>query len=275
MALGQRRPRDSGAALVGAIYSQIGVNSLDLSAPDRVRPRSVEQSYKLFEERRCMIMRWTVKAVAATGILGLAMVSLAAPSHADTTVTFSGDLSDPGNAEPLTGGTFSPGIVAGPTVMITLTATFGGNPEAFWVDAPGVLTNLSGQECSNATGLCEVNPDAPTITLNVDPGADGANVRLYVVEGGPLVDGGFTVTYAASSESGSAGGAGPAPHIQQFPRPAAGTCDEAEPEGVNWSGVASGSWGESWAKWMNDGEGGDVCTRTLIYNQSKAAWEVD
>jgi len=68
---------------------------------------------------------------------------------------------------------------------------------------------------------------------------------------------------------------GPAPHSQQFAMPATGTCDEAQPEGLNWGGVSSGGWGESWAQWMNDGQGGEVCTRTLVYNASKAAWEVD
>ena len=222
-----------------------------------------------------MFVRRAISVVAGTAILGLGTVGFALPAHADTTVTFSGDLSDPGNAEPLTGGTFSPGAVVGSTFTITSTATFNGFPDAFWLDAPGVLTNLLGQECSGATGSCEVNPDAPTVTLNIDPGADGADVRLYLFGGAPMVAGGFTVTYSASSESGSTGGAGPAPHIQQFPRPAVGTCDESEPEGVNWSGVASGGWGDSWAQWMNDGEGGEVCTRTLIYNTSKAAWEVD
>jgi len=68
---------------------------------------------------------------------------------------------------------------------------------------------------------------------------------------------------------------GPGPHIQEFAMPETGTCDEAQSEGLNWGGAASGGWGESWAQWMNDGEGGFVCTRTLAYNTSTAAWEVE
>ena len=79
-----------------------------------------------------------------------------------------------------------------------------------------------------------------------------------------------------SGDSGSTDAlSGLGPHIQEFAMPETGTCDEAQSEGLNWGGVASGGWGESWAQWMNDGAGGDVCTRTLAYNTSTAAWEVE
>jgi len=58
---------------------------------------------------------------------------------------------------------------------------------------------------------------------------------------------------------------GPAPAMQQFGKPESMTCDEAQPEGLNWSGVPSGGWGESWAQWMNGGNGGTICTRELVY----------
>jgi len=66
----------------------------------------------------------------------------------------------------------------------------------------------------------------------------------------------------------------PPPIIQEFGKPASGTCDVAEPEGLNWAGVSSGGWGESWAGWMNDGAGGAVCTRTLVYSSSLGHWVV-
>lgn len=66
----------------------------------------------------------------------------------------------------------------------------------------------------------------------------------------------------------------PPPVIQQFGHPAAGTCDEAQPPGLDWSGVASGGWHVSWAQWMNDGNGGAVCTRTLYYSTSQNKWVV-
>ena len=281
MALGQSRLRGSGAAPVGAIYSQIGVNSLDLSGPDRVRPRSVEQSYKLFEERRCMIMRRTVKAVATSGFLGFAIVGLATPSHADTAVVVSGSLTDSG-AE-WTGAAFTPGATFGPTLTVTITAT-GISSNEFYLLADGLLTDVT-------------DPEEPRVCVARDAGSDetwcyleegdahtyavdsSASNQLVTVLANDATDrplsGGFYVSFSQPSVAQPTVVAGPAPHIQQFPMPETGTCDEAEPEGVNWSGVASGGWGESWAQWMNDGEGGEVCTRTLIYNTSKAAWEVD
>ena len=68
--------------------------------------------------------------------------------------------------------------------------------------------------------------------------------------------------------------AGPTPLIQQFGRPAFGTCDAAAPEDLDWSGIPSGGWGESWAQWMNGGTGGAVCTRTLTYSTAQSRWVV-
>jgi hypothetical protein len=38
--------------------------------------------------------------------------------------------------------------------------------------------------------------------------------------------------------------------------------------------VSSGGWGESWAQWMNAGQGGAVCTRTLFYSAAQSRWIV-
>lgn len=85
------------------------------------------------------------------------------------------------------------------------------------------------------------------------------------------------VTFGGSSSGGSSSAAqseGPAPIVQQFGMPATGTCDAAQPEGLDWSGVASGGWGVSWAQWMHGGNGGAVCTRTLVYSTAQAKWIV-
>ena len=74
----------------------------------------------------------------------------------------------------------------------------------------------------------------------------------------------------ASSDPGSL----PAPIIQQFGKPGSGSCDAAQPAGLNWAGVMSGGWGESWAQWMNNGNGGAVCTRTLVYSAAQSRWVV-
>ena len=82
------------------------------------------------------------------------------------------------------------------------------------------------------------------------------------------------VTTGGGDASSSAVGAGPAPVIQQFGKPASGTCEAAAPVTLNWGGAGSGGWGESWAQWMNGGNGGAVCTRTLVYSNTLGGWTV-
>ena len=64
----------------------------------------------------------------------------------------------------------------------------------------------------------------------------------------------------------------PRAHIQQFGLHTGQTCAESAPTDLNWSGVSAGGWGQSWAQWMNDGLGGAVCTRTLVYSNSQGRW---
>ena len=99
---------------------------------------------------------------------------------------------------------------------------------------------------------------------------DGGNVDTYtVVADSPDPD-------PENGDSSSASGAGvvPAAHIQEFAKSPSMTCDEEQPEGLNWSGAPSGRWGESWAQWPNDGRGGEVCVRTLFYNTATGKWDV-
>lgn len=60
--------------------------------------------------------------------------------------------------------------------------------------------------------------------------------------------------------------------IQQFGRANGEPCNAQAPDDLNWFGVAGGGWGESWAHWPNNGLGGDVCTRTLVYNNAQGRW---
>jgi len=44
---------------------------------------------------------------------------------------------------------------------------------------------------------------------------------------------------------------------------------------MNWSGIGTDGWGISWAQWMNEGVGGAVCTRTVMYDTAAAKWVVN
>lgn len=63
----------------------------------------------------------------------------------------------------------------------------------------------------------------------------------------------------------------PAPTIQQVGMPSGG-CSAVVDANLNWAGVASGGWGQSWAQWANGGNGGPVCTRTLNYSTAVDRW---
>lgn len=73
--------------------------------------------------------------------------------------------------------------------------------------------------------------------------------------------------------AGTGGGGVPDDIIQQVGRPAAGCADLDVPT-ANWSGVAAGGWGPSWAWWVNDGQSAPVCTRTLGYSTTSGGWFV-
>lgn len=88
----------------------------------------------------------------------------------------------------------------------------------------------------------------------------------------------FDITVIAASNDGgtdsiSAPVAGPSDLLQQVGKPAGGCQSITAPE-LNWAGVPNGGWHESWAQWVNGGEGGTVCTRTLAYSTSTNAWFV-
>ena len=108
----------------------------------------------------------------------------------------------------------------------------------------------------------------------VDPGN-------YV--GGEAIQGGPTgwVTYGSPGpdllfttfvDAGDEATVSPPPVLQQFGKPASGTCDAAQPAGLDWAGVPSGGWANSWSQWVNGGNGGFVCTRTLVYSSTQAKW---
>lgn len=60
--------------------------------------------------------------------------------------------------------------------------------------------------------------------------------------------------------------------LQQVGMPNTG-CADIDHNELNWAGISSGGWTQSWAQWVNDGKGGSVCTRTLVYTSNRQ-WSV-
>jgi len=125
------------------------------------------------------------------------------------------------------------------------------------------------------------------LSISTDGGTNFTNYTIVNGLGNNVVFGVFvdgSTVYAATSGGlsisvGSGSGSQrdaspPAPVIQQFGKPASGVCDSAAPESLNWSSVASSGWSESWAQWVNGGNGGGVCTRTLVYSTAQSRWVV-
>lgn len=142
----------------------------------------------------------------------------------------------------------------GSTSVSDYTVTLNGNP----VTSNTVTSASSGTVVLNYSGPSGVSGGA-NVTFN--PGTSSEekyNINVGIGGGGS----------SSSTTSGSA----PAPVLQQFGMPATGTCDEAQPEGLDWSGVPSGGWGQSWGRW--DGFEGPVCTRTLVYSTAQSKWVV-
>lgn len=65
----------------------------------------------------------------------------------------------------------------------------------------------------------------------------------------------------------------PPPILQQVALPASGECTGITTEN-DWAGVGSGGWSRSWAQWPDGGNGGAVCTRTLVYRPYLGRWAV-
>lgn len=194
-------------------------------------------------------------------------------------------------------------------VALAPTASAAASPSSTHLQCNGVSWGFSGQSGPAFTGaagdqLTISNPNtsgATSVTWSLPAGYTLVSGSLTIAQGGPsavISYGSSNGTLSVTSTSAcngltsssinvtiSAGGGGggssssssttpPAPVLQQFAKPASGTCDDSAPLTLNWAGVASGGWGESWAQWVNGGAGGAVCTRSLSYNQSAGAWTV-
>jgi len=144
-----------------------------------------------------------------------------------------------------------------------ITATVGDT--LFLVNLTGVTVNLENKVgIAGANSLGGVPPQGANLTVTAATGSFD-----IVATSGPCNGTGAGVTFGPASSSSA-----PPSVTQQFGRPSTGTCDAAAPASLNWAGVASGGWGESYAEWMNNGTGGFVCTRTLVYSDNLGAWTV-
>jgi hypothetical protein len=182
-------------------------------------------------------------------LLATSGLALAAPAQAAQVDVNLGACS--GSTFPLTP-TGSLTTAVGDTIRVILNAS-----------GPSITVSLTG--ASGATSVTSFGTFSWTTTA--------ASGSIVFTQGGCSA----TITFSATgggSSSSTGSDSSPPPVIQQFGLPSSGTCDAAAPNELNWSGVASGGWAESWAQWMNGGLGGAVCTRDLVYSTGTGSWGV-
>ena len=230
-----------------------------------------------------MQTRRPLAILAATALAGLGLTTLATPASAnEITVTIGGQWT---GGFPWTGGsvTFSPtgnigdSLNASSVLFVIDSPQFQLGNDGVFIESTALSLQQNGDPCQRQTENCTIG-NAAELLLYVLPDASGEPVKVYSPpngEYGALIssDGLFDISYSQETNS-TTSDSGPDPVMQQFPIPETGTCNEAQPAGLNWGGASSGGWGESWARWVNEGQGGTVCTRTLAYNNSTATWQV-
>lgn len=169
------------------------------------------------------------------------------------------------------GGVISPDPIG--ASQITVTSNYA---QALWVEAP---VSVNGTACAGSSlpSACKIDSGS-SLTLTVDSNASSDDFKLYTSDtpDPSVLIGMASISYVPGESDDSSTEAveetGPRSVIQQFGLPASGTCEERAPANMDVAGVGSGGWGVSWARWMNEGDGGAVCTRKLSYVES--GWTV-
>lgn len=88
--------------------------------------------------------------------------------------------------------------------------------------------------------------------------------------GGGLID--VTITAAVPPPSPVEVAAGPADILQQVAAPRSGSCADVDTSLLAQFAEVSGGWGSSWAQWVGDGAGGEVCTRSFRLSPGSQTW---
>ena len=150
--------------------------------------------------------------------------------------------------------------------------TDGGTSVSVWGSSPGVVENATFSTPCDADGHCVV-PTALTVQFNVSASSTTQYVNIKYSAGGAVVQ--LTVLPEQSGGDGSVESTeGPGLILQQIPRLPGDDCSTVDQPELNWSGVSGRGWAPSWSWWMNEGQGGPVCTRTLEYSRSESMWVV-
>jgi len=232
-------------------------------------------------------MRRSLAVLASIG-LGIGTIALAAPAQAQTQ-----NAQCTGNSSEAVSMTYPPGIDPGVLVVnLQYQGSFPSSCTTFeWTSADSSDVSVEwsddggGTRTSVAAGnQITLDPQSDQKDFGVFATPSAGDIAFTLTFSGGSFTNEFVVTVAAGGGGGGGGddsessggvGSSPASEIQQFGLPASGNCEDGATEAMNWSGIGVDGWGISWAQWANDGAGGPVCTRTVVYDTSTAKWTVN
>lgn len=216
--------------------------------------------------RRLTIGTLAMGAVAVAGSTGAAHavsqnVSENCSSHANTSIAI--------------------GLQVGDTLTIS-TDALGDCDRVGTFTGSGASPQGVGAATAGPTGTESVVPyNAGTTSLNfgdriIYSATAAGSIRILLEDwifGDPTY---YDITVTASTSNGSIesthlSGVALGDVLQQVGVPMDG-CASVMDATLNWAGVPSGGWSESWAPWANAGLGGRVCTRTLTH--ASTGWRV-
>ena len=197
------------------------------------------------------------------------------PAQANTTISTDCATSSTESLTLFVGETLTINTIGGDCAAVARFSIGGFDPGGGTGDVEYSNTATPSQRVMYSGGTPFIAPDSSVVyTATVVGGA-----RLHLLNLTPF-DLNWDITVVAAPEptpdvDPSVTAQVPASLIQQFGKPDVGSCEDAAWPEMNWAGVASGGWSESWAQWMHDGNGGVVCTRTLEYHQGHSRWMVN
>jgi len=235
---------------------------LGLSHALRATERWAALAHRMVAQPKGLFMR-RIAMVVPTMLL--ATLGLAAPAHAAT-----GSFTATSGSVVVTWSGF-----AGPPFVNICSSSTGSGTACNGIVRLYALSTSAGYESlgtspstiQEGTAVTDNSTNNPTVL-------PAGTYRMTLWDSGtPAVVASELVTIGSGGSSSSASSTPPS-IIQQFGKSSVGTCNDAQPDGLNWGGASSGGWGESWSQWVNDGLGGAVCTRTLVHSNSLGHWVV-
>ena len=134
------------------------------------------------------------------------------------------------------------------------------------------FTAMKASNCLSALNI--VGTTGIVTTTSGDVGYPTPSSFTIVGPGTFTIDGFYdlTITVVVTPSVASSAGAGPADLFQSISLGSVSSCASVTRPDLDWSGVASGNWTQSWAMWPNGGAGGAVCNRVLWFDSNGSRW---